>query len=258
MLQKTKIQLNNQLEEAKRHCDEETKERQSLMGRYRTLEHEYDGTCVVYEEEKVAKDDLARLCKKAEEDANFWRIKYEQDGIAKIEDLEHTKLKLQARLAECESTVDNVGTKLDNLEKSKAKLQSDIEEVGAHVDAASAKANQMEKRIKQFDKIIGDWKRKADGLTQELDQSQKECRTVSSELFRVRSGYEESSIQLGDVKRENAVLCDEIKDIMEQISEGGRNIHEIEKQRKRLETEKRELQVRLRIFILPVCSCRLN
>ena len=29
---------------------------------------------------------------------------------------------------------------------------------------------------------------------------------------------------------------------MEQISEGGRNIHEIEKQRKRLETEKRELQ----------------
>ena len=113
MLQKTKIQLNNQLEEAKRHCDEETKERQSLMGRYRTLEHEYDGTCVVYEEEKVAKDDLARLCKKAEEDANFWRIKYEQDGIAKIEDLEHTKLKLQARLAECESTVDNLGTKLD-------------------------------------------------------------------------------------------------------------------------------------------------
>ena len=32
---------------------------------------------------------------------------------------------------------------------------------------------------------------------------------------------------------------------MEQISEGGRNIHEIEKQRKRLETEKRELQVAL-------------
>ena len=32
---------------------------------------------------------------------------------------------------------------------------------------------------------------------------------------------------------------------MEQISEGGRNIHEIEKQRKRLETEKRELQAAL-------------
>ena len=75
--------------------------------------------------------------------------------MAKIEELEHTKLKLQGRLAECESTVDNLGTKLDNLEKSKAKLQSEIEDVSVHVEAAAAKANQMEKRIKQFDKIIG-------------------------------------------------------------------------------------------------------
>ena len=75
--------------------------------------------------------------------------------MAKIEELEHTKLKLQARLAECESTVDNLGTKLDNLEKSKAKLQNEIEDVSVHVEAAAAKANQMEKRIKQFDKIIG-------------------------------------------------------------------------------------------------------
>ena len=85
MMQKTKIQLNNQLEEAKRLCDEESKERQSLMGRFRTLEHEFDGTSVVYEEEKVAKDDLARLCSKAEQDALFWRLKFEQDGIGNVQ-----------------------------------------------------------------------------------------------------------------------------------------------------------------------------
>ena len=57
------------------------------------------GTSVVYEEEKIAREDLARLCQKAENDANFWRLKYEQDGVAKIEELEYTKLKLQARFA---------------------------------------------------------------------------------------------------------------------------------------------------------------
>ena len=87
------------------------------MGRFRTLEHEFDGTSAVFEEEKIAKEDLFRLCQKAEADANFWRLKFEQDGIAKIEELEHTKLKLQARLAECENTVDNLSTKLDSLEK---------------------------------------------------------------------------------------------------------------------------------------------
>merc|ERR1719414_1446576 len=47
MMQKTKIQLSNQLDDAKRVCDEEARERQSLLGRYRNLEHEYDGTMAV-------------------------------------------------------------------------------------------------------------------------------------------------------------------------------------------------------------------
>ncbi len=54
---------------------QESKERQSLLGRYRTLEHEYDGTNAVYEEELAAKDHLARQCQKAEAEANLWRLK---------------------------------------------------------------------------------------------------------------------------------------------------------------------------------------
>merc|ERR1712168_1369454 len=51
---------------------------------------------------------------------------------------------------------------------------------------------------------------------------------------------------MGDeVRRENKCLSNEIKDIMDQISEGGRSIHEIDKIRKRLEAEKMELQAAL-------------
>ena len=46
---KLKIHLTNQLDDAKRLCDDESKERQSLMGRYRNLEHEFDGTNLVYD-----------------------------------------------------------------------------------------------------------------------------------------------------------------------------------------------------------------
>ncbi len=74
-MNKAKIQLTNQLDDAKRLCDDEAKERQSLLGRYRNLEHEYDGMNVVYEEEIGAKENLARQCQKAEEDANHWRKK---------------------------------------------------------------------------------------------------------------------------------------------------------------------------------------
>merc|ERR1712038_483287 len=42
--------------------------------------------------------------------------------------------------------------------------------------------------------------------------------------------------------RENKTLSEEIKNLMEQISDGGRTIHEIDKKRKYLEVEKRDLE----------------
>merc|ERR1711973_543545 len=68
---------------------------------------------------------------------------------------------------------------------------------------------------------------------------------ASSELFKIKSAYEETVLQLEEVRRENKTLSNEIKDIMDQISEGGRSIHEIDKIRKRLEAEKLELQAAL-------------
>merc|ERR1711997_1414278 len=75
--------------------------------------------------------------------------------------------------------------------------------------------------------------------------SQKETRNISSDLFKVKSAYEECVIQLDEVRRENKTLSNEIKDIMDQISEGGRSIHEINKICKRLEAEKMELEAAL-------------
>merc|ERR1712226_643677 len=103
----------------------------------------------------------------------------------------------------------------------------------------------MEEKAKQFDKVVGEWKMKVDSMTMDLDVAQKECRNASSELFRVKNAYEESILQLDEVRRENKCLSNEIKDIMDQISEGGRSIHEIDKIRKRLEAEKMELQAAL-------------
>merc|ERR1711923_649989 len=117
--------------------------------------------------------------------------------------------------------------------------------MAAQADQAHILNNQMEKKARQFDKIVGEWKRKVDGLGMDLDVAQKECRNASSDLFRVKSAYEESLAQLDEVRRENKVLSNEIKDIMDQISEGGRSIHEIDKIRKRLAAEKLELQAAL-------------
>merc|ERR1712106_46314 len=131
------------------------------------------------------------------------------------------------------------------LEKSKAKAATDAADMAQQLDQAQILNAAMEKKAKQFDRIVGEWKGKVDGLGMDLDTAQKETRNVSSELFKVKNAYDESIIQLEEVRRENKLLSNEIEDIMDQISEGGRSIHEIDKIRKRLEAEKMELEAAL-------------
>merc|ERR1712076_113654 len=242
MVQKVKSSLVSALDEAKKVADEEARQRSLLIGKFKNAEHEVDGLKAQYDEEVGSREDTCRQTNKCEGEAAMWRCKYETEAVAKAEELEMSKMKLQARLTEAESTIDNLNMKLAQIEKAKGKLQAEIEEMNIRLNQAQILNNSMAKKAKQFDRIVAEWKRKVDLLGMDLDVSQKECRNASSDLFKVKSAYEESVTQLDEVRRENKCLSNEIKDIMDQISEGGRSIHEIDKIRKRLETEKLELQ----------------
>merc|ERR1719369_198290 len=92
-----------------------------------------------------------------------------------------------------------------------------------------------EKRAKNFDKVLGEWQAKAADVAAEVGASQDEGRNYSSELFRLKAAQEEALVeQLDIVKRENKNLADEIKDLLDQLGEGGRSIHDLDKQRRRL------------------------
>ncbi|XP_026327805.1 myosin heavy chain, muscle isoform X36 [Hyposmocoma kahamanoa] len=244
-LSKIKVSLTTQLEDTKRLADEEARERATLLGKFRNLEHDLDNIREQVEEEAEGKADLQRQLSKANAEAQLWRSKYESEGVARSEELEEAKRKLQARLAEAEETIESLNQKVVALEKTKQRLATEVEDLQLEVDRATAIANAAEKKQKAFDKIISEWKLKVDDLAAELDASQKECRNYSTELFRLKGAYEEGQEQLEAVRRENKNLADEVKDLLDQIGEGGRNIHEIEKARKRLEAEKDELQAAL-------------
>merc|ERR1712209_199556 len=183
MLAKAKSALAAQLNDIKALCDNEARERQLLLGKYRNLEHELDGAKEALDEEVSGRENILRLNAKAEGDAAAMRQKYEQEAVAKAEELEMTKMKLTARNTEAEAAIDNLNAKLAQIEKAKSKIQQEINEMSTNLDQAQVVNAAMERKAKQFDKTISN----------------------------------------------------EIKDIMDQITEGGRSIHEIDKIRKRLE-----------------------
>ena len=245
LLLKTKSSMVAQLDEQKLHADDEARERTTLLGKYRNLEHEVDGLRENLQEETVSRENIARQLNKAVNDADMWRRKYEIDGCGKAEELEMSKLKLQARLSENQNHIEQLNAKLNQIEKTKMNLESDLQDMSVQLDQAQMVNSQMEKRAKQCDRVVGEWKVKVDSLSRDLDEAQKDTRNVSSDLFKIKNAYDESTMQLEEVRRENKVLSCEIKDIMDQITEGGRSIHEIDKIRKRLDAEKLELEAAL-------------
>ena len=112
--------------------------------------------------------------------------------------------------------------------------------------------------------VVDEWRMKCEDLSNELESSQRECRNCSSELFRLRAAWDETVEQLDSVRRENKNLADEIKDLLDQLGEGGRSIHELDKQRRRLQVK---FLTRLYIFVgytvamyreSPKLFCRYN
>jgi len=244
-LAKLKITLGTQLDDTRKMAEEEGRERTTILGKFRNLEHDIDGLREQLDEEGEAKADLLRQLSKASAESQMWRAKYESEGVARAEELEAARLKLAARLEEAEQQIEQLNVKNMGLEKTKSRICSELENVQVEVERAQNLAQSAEKKQRHFDKIVGEWKLKVDDLAAELDSSQKECRNYSTELFRVKAAYEENLEQVDAVRRENKNLADEIKDLMDQIGEGGRSLHETEKCRKRLEIEKEELQAAL-------------
>merc|ERR1719189_1508008 len=130
ILGKLKAQLQTQLDEARLIADDEAKERAALLGKFKNLEHELDGVKEHLDEESGIKEDLLRQVAKANNESDMWRSKYETEGLAKAEDIEMNKLKLQARLTEAQGVIEQLTLKAAQVDKAKAKVAADIEERG--------------------------------------------------------------------------------------------------------------------------------
>merc|ERR1719278_2143742 len=153
--------------------------------------------------------------------------------------------KIASRVAEAEEAIEALNGKIGSTEKSKNRLAAELEEMSLEYERTHAAAVITEKRGKNFEKVVGEWKAKADDMQSELEASQSGCRNLNAEGFRLKAGLDESNEQLDIVRRENKNLADEIKDLLDQLGDGGRSIHELDKQRRRLEVEKEELQAAL-------------
>merc|ERR1711971_419935 len=223
-------------------ADAESKDRSSLLTKYKMMATDLENLREKMENEAMRKSDSLKALSKAQAEIQLWKSRFETEGMGRVEELEGARNKLQAKIVESEELVDSLTTEVANAEKSKTRMNNELDDLAMEYERVHAAALITEKRGKNFDKVLGEWQSKAADVSAEVAASQDEGRNYTSELFRLKAAGDEGLEQLDIVKRENKNLADEIKDLLDQLGEGGRSIHDLDKQRRRLEQEKEELQ----------------
>ena len=231
-LGKLKQQMQAQVEQARASIDEEARARGKAQNDLRNAQSDLDQLRETLEEEAAARADLQRQLARANAEAQQLRSRLESEGAGRVDELEEARKKLQARIAELESELENARTKHASLEKNKQRLQVrssfercgielspvpihsidsmiaqiDVEDVTVELERSNTNAANLEKKQRGFDKQLADVMRKQQETAGELEAANRENRAAAAEVFRQRSQIEELMESIESLKRENKNL----------------------------------------------------
>ena len=152
-LNKNKASLRTQIDDTKLLADVEMRDKNALLGKFQTLVGDIESLRERTEHEAEKKNEIIKSLSKAQSEIQLWKSKYESEGVYRVEELEHSKAKLAARLAEAEETIEALNGKIPNAEKSKHRLEVELEEVQNEYERTHAAAIINENRGRNFDKV---------------------------------------------------------------------------------------------------------
>ncbi|CAJ0579471.1 unnamed protein product, partial [Mesorhabditis spiculigera] len=239
---RARVQLQSQLEEARRTADEETREGQHYAAQARGYQLEAEQLREQIAEEAEGRDELLKQLSKANGEIQGWKAKYEGEELVKADELDDVRRRQQQKLNELQATYDQAMAKVTSLEKAKSRLGNELEEAQGDVERAQNYVSQLEKTQKGADRQIDEWKRKVEGMNADLDIAQREARNAATDLLKARASLDELTAQADELRRENGGMAIEVRDLQQQLADGGRSVQEMNRIVRTLELEKEEMQ----------------
>merc|ERR1712121_241906 len=170
-MNKGKISVSAQLEDTKPLANAESKDRSSLLTKYKMMATDLENLREKLENENMRKSDALKALSKAQAEIQLWKSRYETEGMGRVEELEAARGKLQSKIVESEELVDVLTTKEANAEKSKTRMTADLDDISMEYERVHAAALITEKRGKNFDKVLGEWQSKAADVAAEVAAS---------------------------------------------------------------------------------------
>merc|ERR1719232_1007857 len=124
-LGKAKISLTTQLSDTKQLGESEARDRAALLVKFKNLNSQLENMRERIEEESEKKSDALKALSKAQAEIQLWKSKFETEGMGRIDDLDSSRQKLNARLTEAEETIETLNQKVASSEKTRHRLETE-------------------------------------------------------------------------------------------------------------------------------------
>ena len=222
------------------------------------LEQALDEAEDALEREKKAKGDIEKSKQKMEGELGRLKRELEKLNIAHEGTLGALRMKHNNTMADLGKQIDSLSANKVRSEKDKSNLELDLRDARCDLEDAVKGKAELDKTGKLLQGNIVDANTRLDEMAlNEAESSKKRLQVEDQDLSRQIDELEAAianmnkskisvATQLENTKAladaENKDLADEIKDLLDQLGEGGRSIHDLDKQRRRLEQEKEDHQ----------------
>merc|ERR1719208_715010 len=222
-LAKNKISLTTQLEDTKRLGDSEARDRASLLARFKNLNSELEKSKDRIEEESEKKSDALKALSKAQAEMQLWKSKFETEAMGRIDELDGSRQKLNARLQEAEETIETLNQKVSSTEKTKHRPETEASQKECrnyNSELFRLKAA-WDETIEQLDVVKRENKNLADEIKDLLDQLGDGGRSIHElDKQRRRLEVEKEELQAALEEAEAALEQEENKVLRAQLELG--------------------------------------
>nr|XP_006826038.1 PREDICTED: myosin-10-like isoform X2 [Saccoglossus kowalevskii] len=236
--------LESQLADVQDSLNDETRQKLSLSSKLHSVEAERENLQDQLEEEEEAKKAVERQAATLTAQVIELKKRQEEDNNV-IEALEDNKKKMSKEMEAVVTRLEEVQSHSDKLEKTKKRLQGEVDDLIVNLDSERAKHSAMEKRQRKFDQTLSEEKAQKARLFEEKESLERELRDRETKVLSLSRELEESQDSMMEVERMYKAQKAELEDLMSSKDDVGKNVHELEKAKRTLDTQVAEMRTQL-------------
>uniref|UniRef100_A0A0N4ZTS6 Myosin heavy chain n=1 Tax=Parastrongyloides trichosuri TaxID=131310 RepID=A0A0N4ZTS6_PARTI len=234
VLERKIANLESQLHEANENLHEETKIKLSAQSKLRQLDDELALCNEKIEEFEQVKAQNERELGNLRQQLVDYKKKAEEISLQQLEDF---KKKAQRDLENAQKAIVDAEAARDRSEKSKKKIQLELEDAAIELENTRATLREIEKKQRKFDQQINEEKSNYQSVIAERDAFAQEIREKETKIMNLTQDIDNLHNDLTESERVKKLLQVELDDLVSRKDDFGKNVHELEKAKRALESE---------------------